>query len=82
MVSVTLSIPQALREKMKEHEEIRWSDVIRAIIERKLEELDELDNIASKSKLTQEDIDEIAGKIGQGMARHAREIENALSSRR
>ena len=80
MVSVTLSIPQKLREKMKEHDEIRWSDVMRAIIQRKLEELDELDRIASKSKLTQKDVDEISAKVNEGMAKHFEELLNASRS--
>ena len=79
MVSVTLSIPQKLRDRMKEHSEYVWSDVIRAIIERKLDDLEELDRIAKKSRLTQKDVDEIAEKVDEEMARYFEERANAAS---
>ena len=65
MPNLTLSIPETLHEKMKEHSEIRWSEVVRATIEKKINDLEIAERIAQKSKLTQKDIDEIAHKINK-----------------
>lgn len=68
MVSLTLSVPEKLKERMDEHEEIKWSAVVRAIIEQQLDDLEEAERIASKSRLTQKDADELAAKVDKGMA--------------
>ncbi len=39
MVSITLSIPEEIRKKMKEHDEINWSALVRKMIEKKIEQL-------------------------------------------
>ena len=82
MVSLTLSIPEKLKERMDEHEEIKWSVQIRAIIERKLDDLEEADRLASKSKLTQKDADELAAKVDVGMAEWWKEMKREASRRR
>ena len=69
MPNVTLSIPEELHEKMKKHSEIRWSEVVRKSIAQKISDLEIMDRIASKSKLTQADVDEIAEKIDSEVAR-------------
>jgi len=63
MPNVTLAIPEELHAKMKEHSEIRWSEVVRKIIASKVEMLDVMDRIAKKSKLTEDDIDKFSHKI-------------------
>lgn len=63
MTNITLAIPEELHEKMKLHSEIRWSEVVRKSISQKVEMLDVMNKIASKSKLTQKDVDEISKKI-------------------
>ncbi len=63
MPNVTLVIPKDLHEKMKKHSEIRWSEVVRKSISEKIEDLEVLDKLTRKSKLTQADVDEIAHKI-------------------
>ena len=63
MTNITLAIPPELHEKMKLHSEIRWSEVVRKSISRKVEILEAMNKIASKSKLTQKDVDEISHKI-------------------
>ena len=39
MTSVTVSIPEEIRKKMKEFPEINWSGLVRRIIENKIKEL-------------------------------------------
>lgn len=69
MTNVTLAIPEDLHTKMKFHSEIRWSEVVRKSILQKVEELDMMAKLTSKSKLTQKDIDAIAGKVDSAVAR-------------
>jgi len=69
MPNVTLSIPEALHEKMKKHSEIRWSEVVRKSISEKIEDLEVMDKLTKRSKLTQADVDEIAHKIDSEVAR-------------
>lgn len=63
MTNMTLAIEDDLHDRMKQHSEIRWSEVVRKSIWQKVELLDAMDKIASKSKLTQKDVDEISRKI-------------------
>ena len=63
MPNLTLSIPEKLHERMKKHSEIRWSEVVRKSISEKIEDLEVMEKLAKRSKLTQADVDEIAEKI-------------------
>ena len=69
MVNMTLSIPEELHKKMKELSEIRWSQVARRAIEERINDLEMMNKIAAKSKLTQKDAKIIAQKIKSGMAK-------------
>ena len=69
MANITLAIPDGLHEKLKKHSEIRWSEVIRQMLQKNIEQLELMDKITGKSKLTQEDVDEISRKIKRGIAR-------------
>ena len=60
MPNMTLSIPEDLHKKMRKHSEIRWSEVARKSIAEKIEDLETINNIAGRSRLTQTDADEIA----------------------
>ena len=65
MTNITLAVPEELHQKMKQHSEIRWSDVVRKTIIERVEMLELLDKITEKSKLTEQDVDEIAHKINR-----------------
>mgnify|MGYP001614746738 CR=1 FL=1 len=69
MVNMTLSIPNDLRKKMKNFSDVRWSEVARKAIETKVKELETVEKILSKSKLTKKDAEEIGNKIKEGIAR-------------
>ncbi len=69
MGNVTLMLPEELQEKMKQHSEIRWSEVIRKTIQKKIEDLELLDELTAKSKLTEKDVKEISKKIDASVAR-------------
>ena len=39
MVSITLSIPEELKKKMKQYDEINWSAIVRKILQEKIQKL-------------------------------------------
>lgn len=50
MVSVTLSIPEEVREKMKQFPEINWSALIRKLLEEKIRQLKMKEELLAKLK--------------------------------
>lgn len=77
MANVTVTVPDEFKEKMDEHPEINWSQVARDAFEEKIVDLETverlkdfevIDDIASKSELTEEDAAEIAERIDEAMA--------------
>jgi len=70
MANMTLAIPDELHAIMKEHADIRWSEVARQAFIARLsndEKLRIADAIAKKSKLTPKDVREISEKIKKGV---------------
>ena len=63
MPNVTLAITEELHEKMKKHSEIRWSEVVRKTITEKIEDMELMEKLVSKSRLTKNDVEELAHKI-------------------
>ncbi|MFH1181783.1 MAG: hypothetical protein V1702_02395 [Candidatus Woesearchaeota archaeon] len=63
MTNLTLAIPEELHEKMKKHSEIRWSEVVRKTITEKIEDLELMNKLTRRSKLTPKDVEELAHKI-------------------
>ena len=63
MANITLSLPEELYQKLKEHPEIRWSEVARKAIQQYLDELELLDKLTSKSQLTEDDVRELSDLI-------------------
>ncbi|MEK6823749.1 MAG: hypothetical protein AABY06_01825 [Nanoarchaeota archaeon] len=69
MTNMTLSIPEELHKKMKQMSEIKWSEIARKAIEERVNDLEVMNKIASKSKLTKKDVEEISEKIKRGIAK-------------
>ena len=69
MTNMTFAVPEELMSVMKRHKEIKWSEVAREAIAGKAEELKLMDQLVSKSKLTEKDAMEIANKIKEGIAK-------------
>ena len=44
MTNITLSIDDEIYKKMKKYSEIRWSEFVRKIIEKRVNELEQLDD--------------------------------------
>ena len=69
MANLTLSIPDDLYEEMKAHPEIRWSEVARQALRRKLEDLRRLDTLLAQSRLTEDDVTVVGKKVKDGVWR-------------
>ena len=65
MPSITVNVDDDLKERMEKHPEINWSEVTRQAIQEKIETLDVMDELTSKSELTESDVAEIADKINE-----------------
>jgi len=67
MPTITLSVPEGLKEEMDKSKFINWSAVAREAIKVKVSQLRLLDSIAAKSNLTEKDAIEIGRKIKKSM---------------
>jgi len=63
MPNITLSLPEELHKKMKKMSDVRWSEIARRAIEERINDLEVMNRITSKSKLTKKDVEEISKKI-------------------
>lgn len=52
MTNITLSIEEAVYKRMRKHSEIKWSELVRKIIKKKLDALDALESSEGESILT------------------------------
>ena len=67
MVNITLSVPKEVHNEMKKHPEIRWSEVARQAIIKKIGDMKLLDKLLSKSTLKVEDVEELDKIIKAGI---------------
>lgn len=67
MANMTLAIPEDLKLFLDRHPEMNWSEVARQAFREKASQLELLDSIAAKSKLTEEDALEIGRRIKKSM---------------
>jgi hypothetical protein len=63
MANITLSVPDNIHKKMKHFSEVKWSEVARKAIIKKLEIMVLAEKLAQKSKLTEKDIEQFSKKI-------------------
>lgn len=63
MPNMTLTVPAELHKKMNQRKEIRWSQVAREAFEQKIEELEWMESMLKKSKLTEEDAEQIGNEV-------------------
>ncbi|MFH0971620.1 MAG: hypothetical protein V1835_03560 [Candidatus Micrarchaeota archaeon] len=75
MANVTLFVPDDLKKRMSAHKGISWSNAIRTIIESKLEDLDEANELASASMLTEEDVEVLSRKVDEDTRKHVRALK-------
>ncbi len=51
MTNITLSINDDVYKKMRKYSEVRWSDFVRKLIKKRIEELEMLDKSADKESI-------------------------------
>ncbi len=68
MVSVTLSVPDELKEEMDSFADVNWSAVAREAIKNKILLLKKFKEFTKNSKLTEEDALELGRKVNKAMA--------------
>lgn len=68
MVNVTLAVPEELHKIMKRHPEIKWSEVARQAMWEYARKLELLDEIASRSKLSEKEAAEIGEVVKKRIA--------------
>ncbi len=80
MANITLYLPDELKRRAEKQTHIRWSAVVRSIIERTLDDLEEADRLAQESGLTEEDVEELSRKVKKGMGKRAEAMLGAARS--
>ena len=72
MPNITLSLPEDIYSIMKQHGEIKWSEVARRAISDYAKKLALLDVLTKDSELTEEDVMELDEKVKEGIYNHYR----------
>lgn len=65
---MTLSIPEELMKRMRKFSEIKWSEVARKAMEQRINDLEVLEKLTSKSKITEKEAIELGRKLKRGSA--------------
>lgn len=63
MTEIKLNIPKSLHEKMKKHPEIKWDTIAQSALKHYIEKIEITEKIASNSKLTIDDVEDISNEI-------------------
>jgi hypothetical protein len=67
MPNITLAVDGETAKEMKAHPEIRWSEVARQAIRRKLREIHALDDAFANSRLSKRDVERLARRANEGL---------------
>lgn len=51
MTNVTLSIEESVYRRMRKHSEVKWSEFVRKVIKKRLEELEKLEKSPDKESI-------------------------------
>jgi len=66
---MTLAIPEELHKIIKKHKEIKWTEIARQAMWEQARKLELMDNLLSKSELTEKDALEIGRNIKREIAK-------------
>ena len=69
MTNMALAIPEEPHKIIKKHKEIKWTEIARQAMREQAKKLEFVDNIISKSELTEKDALEIGRKIKREIAK-------------
>ena len=70
VVTVTISVPVELKQKMDEMSVINWSAVAREAFEEKIRDLELIKSFKSDSTFTEKDAIRLGRKVNAAMAKH------------
>lgn len=68
----TVRMDDELKQRIKEHPEINWSHIIREHVRSVLDDIEQMDQLATDSHLTEADIEDLAAMIDAAAAERAR----------
>jgi hypothetical protein len=69
MTNMTLSIPEELHKIIKQHKEIKWTEIARQAMWEQARKLELMDDLLSKSELSDKDAIELGRKIRREIAK-------------
>ena len=72
MATLSLSVPEKLKNQMNRFDRINWSEVATKAFEEKLKQIKFLAELSRKSKLTEKDAADISKKINRRISRKLR----------
>lgn len=78
MTEVKVKVPDDLKKQMERADFIDWSKVARDSFREKLTELSMLENIASKSELTEEEAKELGAKVNHSLHKRYKKLYSDL----
>ena len=80
MGNLTLAISDETKKKMERFPKVKWSNAVRVIIERKLDDFEEAQRLSKKSHLTEKDVEKMSSKVDASIGRHAKRLLNEADS--
>ena len=69
MGNMTLAVPEDLHKIMDKHKDIKWTEVARQAMWEKARKIELMDKLLAKSRLTEQDAENIGNKIKHGIAK-------------
>jgi len=69
MPNITLAVAPELHRKLREHPEVKWSEVVRRVLAKRVRDLERMDALTRRSALTTGDVEELDHLIKQGLRR-------------
>jgi len=69
---MTLAISDKTKRRMERHRHMKWSNAVRAIIEKRLDDFEEAERLAQNSRFTEKDADELAKIVNADMRKHVK----------
>jgi len=69
MPNITLAVAPELHRKLRKHPEVKWSEVVRRVLAKRVRDLERMEALARGSILTSGDVGEIDHLIKEGLRR-------------
>ncbi|MCL4371702.1 hypothetical protein M1373_00050 [Candidatus Marsarchaeota archaeon] len=80
MPNIIISISKELKKEMEKYSSVKWSSVVRNVIEQKIADFEEAESITNRSRLNLKILKPINAKISKNAAKHAEALLNENKS--